>query len=133
MPEFRRVFHSPRAIREAAIDEPAELLLGLFDPRRIRHDVNVEDDAGKGLLRPREERLGVALDQTDGAVDQIGLLLEEVRADIGEEPYQSVARHVYLRDHLGAALIFAESRAQSLVIVGYVGAHLMLVGPIVLA
>src|SRR6266516_2433644 len=59
------------AIGKSAVDQPPELLPGLFDTCRIGHDVNVEDDAGIGLLRPTEHRLGVALDQTDGAVNQI--------------------------------------------------------------
>src|ERR1700687_3329900 len=73
------------------------------------------------------------LDQTDGAVDKIRLVFEEVRANIREETDESIARDVNLGDHLGSARVFAESRAEGLVVVRYVGAHLMVVGVVVLA
>src|SRR3990172_8167139 len=57
------------AVPDADVDQAPERVRGMADSFRRVRDVQVEDDAGVGLLRPREEALAVLLDEADRAVD----------------------------------------------------------------
>jgi hypothetical protein len=59
------------AVPQGEIDHAAELVAGADQAGAVVLDVQVEDDAGVGLLRPGQEALLVRLDQADGAVDDV--------------------------------------------------------------
>ena len=96
-------------------------------------DVQVEDDARPALARPRQHRLVVALDDPDGAVDDVDRVLLRVGADRVHEVGQLQAGHIELGDHLAALRRRAGLGIEIVVIrLGIVG-ELVGVAPIELA
>ncbi|MGA8442323.1 MAG: hypothetical protein WB762_17745 [Candidatus Sulfotelmatobacter sp.] len=76
--------------------------------------VEIEDDAGVGLLGPRQEAFVVARDETDCAVNQIDLVGAEVGAHFVEE---LLPRYVDLGDDFGCRVGGMELRIDFRVIV----------------
>src|SRR5919106_2009843 len=54
------------AVLQADVDQAPEYVARLDEAACRVHDVHVEDDAGVGAARPRQEALAVLLDQTHG-------------------------------------------------------------------
>src|SRR2546430_469401 len=97
----RRVIAATMA--QADVDQRAERIGGADEAGARALDVEVEDHARIGLLRPGEEALAVLLDPPHGAVDDLGLGAKRVRAHLGHERLERLALAVDLGDHLGAA------------------------------
>src|SRR5687767_2970845 len=96
-------------------------------------DVQIHYRADPWLARPGEKAFGVAFDQADGAVDQLRLVLPEVRTNSVQERGQRGARHVKLADHFGALVLGAELPVERLMIIVDIDAELAGVGPVALS
>ena len=60
--------------------------------------VQIENDAGVALLRPRKKRLVIALDETDGSVDHVHVMTSEIFAALAHEIRKPLAWNVNLGD-----------------------------------
>src|SRR5687768_8623552 len=67
---------------------------------RVYH-MQVENDAGIRLLRPRKKAFVVLLDQPDCSVHDGDTILPKHSGDLGHERWQRGPRHVDLGDHFG--------------------------------
>src|SRR2546426_163130 len=88
-----------RAIRCAVAQAPERLPRSGDLLRGVLY-MHIEDDAGPGLPGPGEKAFVVSLDQTDRAIDHVGLMLEKVGADGLHEVGKRRAGHERLGDHL---------------------------------
>src|SRR5882724_5912972 len=118
---------------DAEIDEPSKRIGGAGHALLRVLDVQVEDHASVWLFRPGEEALPVLLDQADGAVNDVHLVLAGERACIGHEALEGIALAVDLGDRLCGRVRRAELAVEGAVVVVGVDAHLVLVRPVQLA
>ncbi len=60
------------------VDEPAEILTGSREPGRVMIHVQIEDDASVVIFGPLQERVLIALDQTNRSVNEVHLMRAKV-------------------------------------------------------
>src|SRR5712664_1044573 len=79
------------AVLDADVDQAPEGVAGADRAARGVLDVQIEDHAGVGLLRPGEEALAVLLDEPHRAVDDLDALAARIVAHAGHEGLERVA------------------------------------------
>jgi hypothetical protein len=97
--------------------------------------VQIEDRAGIGLFCPGQETVIIPLDQPDGAVDPLHLILAKVIlakviANLIEETFQHVSWNIDLGDHFSRGIGCVKLGVNFLGGVVGVDAQLMSIGPI---
>src|ERR1700733_4917790 len=118
---------------DRTVNEPAEVLTGSCQVDWIVIHVQVENDAGVVLLGPLQERVPIALDETNRSVDEIHLMRPKVLAHGGHELHETVTRHIQLGDHLRARYAGPQMSVEHSMVVVQVDIELMRVVPINLA
>src|SRR5687767_14529883 len=121
------------AVLEADVDQAPEHVARLDQAAGGVLDVHVEDHAGVGLARPRQEALAVLLDEAHGAVDDVDLVAPRIVAHLHHEALELLALAVDLGDRLGALHLRAQPLVERAVVVLRVHAHLRVVRPVHLA
>src|SRR5215204_2401568 len=115
------------------VDQPAKRVRRMPDAVRCVMRVEIEDRAGVRRLRPGEEALVIALDETNGAVDAVHAVQSEVVRCLGEEIHERLARHVQLTDDFRRRMLGFRLLVEPGVVVVDVRAELVRVGPVHLA
>src|ERR1700732_786318 len=72
----RKIVRASAACRH--VDEPLKGILRSLKPFGAVNRMEVEDRAGIGLFRPRQEALIIALDKTHRAINQVDPILAEI-------------------------------------------------------
>src|SRR5687768_1788245 len=70
-------------VGKAAVDQLQKILPRFFHALRSGRNVEIEDRARVGLLRPRQHRLGVALDETNSSINELSAGPLEIVASVG--------------------------------------------------
>ena len=120
-------------MRAGEVDEQPERLGRARQAGRVVRRVEVEDDAGPRFAGPGEDRLLVALDEPDRAVDDERVAVAERLDGVGHERGQPRARDVQLGDDLAAGNGRPEVRVERRVVARDVLAPLVEVRPVELA
>src|SRR5260370_1856805 len=94
--------------------------------------MQIENRACVRLLRPWQEALLIALDQTHSAVNQLGAMFSESFTHLIEEPLQRRSWDVYLGDHFSRRIRSVELIVVLAMVVVRVDAHLVQVQPDIL-
>ena len=118
------------AVIDGDLDEGAKGSSGLLEAAGGVFDAQIQNDAGPGFARPREEGFVVALDEADGAVDDVPAIAAGEDADAVEKGGEILAGHVELGDHLAMRASGVGAGIDLLVIALGVVIELLGVGPI---
>src|SRR5260370_28035723 len=92
--------------------------------------MQIENRACVRLLRPWQEALLIALDQTHSAVSQLGAMFSEIFTPLIEEPLQRRSWDVYLGDHFSRRIRSVELIVDLAMVVVRVDAQLVQVRPV---
>src|ERR1700730_14566856 len=86
------------------VDESPEGISRTLKPFGAVNRMEVEDRAGIGLFRPRQEAFIIPLDKTHRAINQVDSILAEIFSHLIEETLQRRPWDVDLSDHLSRGI-----------------------------